>query len=142
MQTGRTRGRLPLDHSFIIKYNKQRRARARRTYALVAQWIECLTPNEKAAGSIPAGRTIAKPGTSWRPVLLCVMASWRSILSSRSVLSAACLAVCVRFISVLFSRESRDCSLTISVQAGSLRLELKVELGISRRLVWIRKDYI
>ena len=90
----------------------------------------------------PIGRTIAEPGTSWRPVLLCVMASWRSMLSSRSVLSAACLAVCVRFISVLFSRESRDCSLTISVQAGSLRLELKVELGISCRLVRIRKDYI
>ncbi len=27
-------------------------------YALVAQWIECLTPNEKAASSILAGRTI------------------------------------------------------------------------------------
>lgn len=26
--------------------------------APVAQWIECLTPNEKAAGSIPARRTI------------------------------------------------------------------------------------
>ena len=32
-------------------------------YALVAQWIECLTPNEKAASSILAGRTIAKPDT-------------------------------------------------------------------------------
>ena len=28
-----------------------------RKYALVAQWIEYFTPNEGAAGSIPAGRT-------------------------------------------------------------------------------------
>ena len=57
MQTDWSRGRLPLDHSITIKYNEERRAHARRTHALVAQWIECLTPNEKAAGSIPAGRT-------------------------------------------------------------------------------------
>ena len=42
-----------------------------RKYALVAQWIECLTPNEKAAGSIPAGRTTAlKASTRWNYSIL------------------------------------------------------------------------
>ena len=38
--------------------------------ALVAQWIECLTPNEKAASSILAGRTIANRTPPRCPVLL------------------------------------------------------------------------
>ena len=55
----------------IIKYNEKRRVYTRRTYALVAQWIECLTPNEKAAGSIPAGRTTTlKASTRWNYSIL------------------------------------------------------------------------
>ena len=42
-----------------------------RKYALVAQWIEYFTPNEGAAGSIPAGRTIAlKASTRWNYSIL------------------------------------------------------------------------